>query len=250
MAEPLRVTETLKPVSVKKLRPGVYIFDMGQNMVGWCRLHGRGSAGARRSRCAMRRRWSRTARCTWRICARATRHGHLHAEGRRTGNLGAAFHVSRIPLCGGDGLSRASRRRRRSKAAWCTTIWSATGEFTSSNELLNKIHHNMFWGIRGNYRSIPTDCPQRDERQGWLGDRVAGEPQRELHVRRGGVLLQVDDRPGGFAAAQRQHSGCFAQLLAALQRRPHVAEHLPLRARHALRPVRRPARAGARLSLR
>ena len=45
------------------------------------------------------------------------------------------------------------------------------GEFTSSNELLNKIHRNMFWGIRGNYRSIPTDCPQRDERQGWLGDR-------------------------------------------------------------------------------
>ena len=45
------------------------------------------------------------------------------------------------------------------------------GEFTSSNDLLNKIHHNMFWGIRGNYRSIPTDCPQRDERQGWLGDR-------------------------------------------------------------------------------
>ncbi len=45
------------------------------------------------------------------------------------------------------------------------------GEFTSSSDLLNKIHHNMFWGIRGNYRSIPTDCPQRDERQGWLGDR-------------------------------------------------------------------------------
>src|SRR5207245_6180493 len=45
------------------------------------------------------------------------------------------------------------------------------GSFTSSNELLNRIHHNMFWGVRGNYRSIPTDCPQRDERQGWLGDR-------------------------------------------------------------------------------
>ena len=46
-----------------------------------------------------------------------------------------------------------------------------TADFASSNELLNQIHHNMFWGIRGNYRSIPTDCPQRDERQGWLGDR-------------------------------------------------------------------------------
>ena len=45
------------------------------------------------------------------------------------------------------------------------------GEFTSSNELLNQIHHNIFWGVRGNYRSIPTDCPQRDERMGWLGDR-------------------------------------------------------------------------------
>ncbi|WP_289834547.1 hypothetical protein, partial [Parabacteroides goldsteinii] len=30
------------------------------------------------------------------------------------------------------------------------------------------------WGIRGNYRGMPTDCPQRDERHGWLGDRVTG----------------------------------------------------------------------------
>src|SRR5262249_40914755 len=36
---------------------------------------------------------------------------------------------------------------------------------------LNKIYDNVVWGTRGNYRSIPTDCPQRDERQGWLGDR-------------------------------------------------------------------------------
>ncbi len=45
------------------------------------------------------------------------------------------------------------------------------GSFASSNELLNRIHRNIFWGVRGNYRSIPTDCPQRDERQAWLGDR-------------------------------------------------------------------------------
>jgi len=47
----------------------------------------------------------------------------------------------------------------------------AVADFSSSSEMLNQIHHNVFWGIRGNYRSIPTDCPQRDERQGWLGDR-------------------------------------------------------------------------------
>ena len=45
------------------------------------------------------------------------------------------------------------------------------GEFACSNELINRIYHNIVWGTRGNYRSIPTDCPQRDERQGWLGDR-------------------------------------------------------------------------------
>jgi alpha-L-rhamnosidase len=45
--------------------------------------------------------------------------------------------------------------------------------FESSNPILNKIHRNIFWGARGNYHSIPTDCPQRDERQGWTGDRAA-----------------------------------------------------------------------------
>ena len=47
MKEPIRVTGTLKPVSMKELRPGVYIFDMGQNMVGWCRLRVSGPAGTR-----------------------------------------------------------------------------------------------------------------------------------------------------------------------------------------------------------
>ena len=48
------------------------------------------------------------------------------------------------------------------------------GDFACSNELLNRLHANCRWGIRGNYRSIPTDCPQRDERQGWTGDRALG----------------------------------------------------------------------------
>jgi alpha-L-rhamnosidase len=46
-----------------------------------------------------------------------------------------------------------------------------TADFTSSSSLLNQLHHNIYWGVRSNYRSIPTDCPQRDERQGWMGDR-------------------------------------------------------------------------------
>ena len=49
-----------------------------------------------------------------------------------------------------------------------------TGSFETSNEIINAVYHNATWGIRGNYRSMPTDCPQRDERLGWTGDRTTG----------------------------------------------------------------------------
>ena len=46
--------------------------------------------------------------------------------------------------------------------------------FECDNELLNRLHSNALWGIRGNYHGMPTDCPQRDERLGWTGDRLTG----------------------------------------------------------------------------
>ena len=49
-----------------------------------------------------------------------------------------------------------------------------TGSFETSNEIINAVYHNAYWGIRGNYRSMPTDCPQRDERMGRTGDRTTG----------------------------------------------------------------------------
>ena len=48
-----------------------------------------------------------------------------------------------------------------------------TGKFTSSNELINQLQHNIQWGQRGNFIDVPTDCPQRDERLGWTGDAQA-----------------------------------------------------------------------------
>jgi alpha-L-rhamnosidase len=50
---------------------------------------------------------------------------------------------------------------------------ASAGEFSCSQPMINQIYHNILWGVRGNYRSLPTDCPQRDERQGWMGDRSA-----------------------------------------------------------------------------
>ena len=51
---------------------------------------------------------------------------------------------------------------------------ATTGSFECSNEIMNAVYRNAYWGIRGNYRSMPTDCPQRDERMGWTGDRTTG----------------------------------------------------------------------------
>ncbi|MBA7544572.1 hypothetical protein ES705_36933 [subsurface metagenome] len=44
------------------------------------------------------------------------------------------------------------------------------GNFFCSNNLINQIHTNIIWGQLSNLMSIPTDCPQRDERHGWMGD--------------------------------------------------------------------------------
>ena len=46
----------------------------------------------------------------------------------------------------------------------------ATGRIVCSNPLLNQLHHNYLWGMKGNFLDVPTDCPQRDERLGWTGD--------------------------------------------------------------------------------
>ena len=48
------------------------------------------------------------------------------------------------------------------------------GTFETSDPVINAVYRNATWGIRGNYRSMPTDCPQRDERMGWTGDRTTG----------------------------------------------------------------------------
>ena len=169
MAEPLRVTETLKPVSLKQLRPGVFIFDMGQNMVGWCRLHVAGPKGTQ-----VMLRHSETLNPDGSLyvanlrSARATDIYTLKGEGSEVWEPRFTYHGFRyVEVTGYPGQPTAAALEGRVVHDDMTR----EGDFTSSNDLLNKIHHNMFWGIRGNYRSIPTDCPQRDERQGWLGDR-------------------------------------------------------------------------------
>ncbi|HEX2988650.1 MAG TPA: family 78 glycoside hydrolase catalytic domain [Chloroflexota bacterium] len=170
MAEPIRVMEKLRPIAVTSPSPGVHIFDMGQNMVGWCRLKVKGPRGTRVSmKHAERLNPDGTLYLANIRSAKATDTYILRGGGGEVYEPRFTYHGFRYVEITGlpyepdlltlEGMVIHDALQR-------------TGEFSCSNQLLNRIYQNSCWGIRGNYRSIPTDCPQRDERQGWFGDRA------------------------------------------------------------------------------
>ena len=169
MIEPIRVTETLKPVSVKEIKPGVFIYDLGQNMVGWCRLLVSGAAGTQ-----VTLRHAETLKPDGSLYmanlrgAEVTDIYTLKGAGREIWEPKFITHGFRfVEVTGFPGKPDLNSIEGRVVNDDLPTA----GTFLSSNDLINRIYTNIVWGTRGNYRSLPTDCPQRDERQGWLGDR-------------------------------------------------------------------------------
>lgn len=171
MVNPIRVTETLKPISVNEVEPGVFIFDMGQNMVGWCRLRVSGPAGTQVSlRHAETLKPDGTLYLENLRSCEVTDTYTLKGAGTEFYEPRFVFHGFRyVELTGYPGQPTLDTIEGRV----VHDDMSPAGEFACSHPLINRIYRNIVWGVRGNYRSIPTDCPQRDERQGWLGDRSA-----------------------------------------------------------------------------
>ena len=171
MMEPIRVTGRLKPVSLKEIKPGVFIYDLGQNMVGWCQIKVRGPAGTQVSL-----RHAETLKPDGSLYldnirgARVTDIYTLKGKGEEVYEPRFTYHGFRyVEVTGFPGKPTLA-----SLAGHVVNDDVATaGEFTCSQPTINKFYRNIVWGVRGNYRSISTDCPQRDERQGWLGDRSA-----------------------------------------------------------------------------
>jgi alpha-L-rhamnosidase len=169
MSEPIRVTGTIKPIAVNEVAPDVFIFDMGQNMVGWCRLKVSGAAGTEVSM-----RFAETLKPDGTLYlanlrgAKVTDTYTLKGQGVEIWEPRFVTHGFRyVEVTGFPGKPDLNSLEGRV----VNDDLNTAGEFECSNELLNKIYRAIVWGVRGNYRSIPTDCPQRDERQGWLGDR-------------------------------------------------------------------------------
>ncbi|HET9906215.1 MAG TPA: glycoside hydrolase family 78 protein [Anaerolineales bacterium] len=167
LGPPVRRMETIAPVSITQSPSGKTIVDFGQNLVGRLSIRVNGPEGH-----------TITLRH-----AEVLEHGELgtrplrHAKARdcftlRGGKIETweprfTFHGFRYVEVndwpGELNLEDLS-------AVVIHSDMERTGWFDCSDPLLNRLHENVVWGMRGNFLDVPTDCPQRDERLGWTGD--------------------------------------------------------------------------------
>lgn len=167
-SEPIRVTERLTPVSVRQSAPGCWIFDLGQNFAGWVRLRVQAPAGTRlQLRHAERLNPDGTLYTENLRRARATDVYVCRGGGTEEWEPRFTFHgFQYVELTGLPGSARADM------VTGCVahSDMMAAGEFHCSHPGVNRLWRNSVWSLRGNFLSVPTDCPQRDERLGWMGD--------------------------------------------------------------------------------
>ncbi|MFG2053164.1 family 78 glycoside hydrolase catalytic domain [Micromonospora sp. NPDC048930] len=165
---PVRVVQELPARALTQPTPGTWIFDLGQNMVGKVRLKVDGPAGATvRIRHAEVLNPDGTAYTANLRSARATDLYTLRGGGAEIYQPTFTFHGFRyVELTGFPGTPSLDTV----SGLVMHTDGALTSEFETSNAMVNQLHSNITWGQRGNFLSIPTDTPARDERLGWTGD--------------------------------------------------------------------------------
>ncbi|WP_132053789.1 family 78 glycoside hydrolase catalytic domain [Pseudocnuella soli] len=166
--EPIRKKETFAPVKIFTTPKGEQVIDFGQNLVGWAEVKVRGASGQQI------------------ILSHAEvldKAGNFYITNLRAANSRDTF----ILKGGGEEVLAptftwhgfrylkvegypSTLNKADFEAVALYSDMPVAGKFTSSNELINQLQHNIEWGQRGNFLDVPTDCPQRDERLGWTGD--------------------------------------------------------------------------------
>jgi len=172
MSEPMKVMQLIKPVSIKKLNNGKYVLDMGQNFAGWLQIKVQGKRGQK-----VQLRFAESLKTDGEIFtanlrdARVTDVYTLKGVGIEIWQPSFVYHGFRyVEITGFPGTATINDFEGK-------LIYDAletTGSFVTSNSVINDIYKNAWWGIASNYKGMPIDCPQRNERQPWLGDRVIG----------------------------------------------------------------------------
>ncbi|MEU5998216.1 alpha-L-rhamnosidase [Streptomyces sp. NPDC047197] len=163
-----RVESEISTQKVSEPEPGVFVFDLGQNMVGAVRLTVSGKAGTKvQLRHAEVLNPDGTIYTTNLRTARATDTYTLKGGGKETFEPRFTFHGFRyVEVTGYPG------KPPRDAVVGRVIHTSApfTMDFKTNVPMLNQLHSNITWGQRGNFLSVPTDTPARDERLGWTGD--------------------------------------------------------------------------------
>lgn len=167
----ITIEKEIPPATIKMINKGTYIFDMGQNMVGWTRLKIRGQ----QSGDVITLRFAEVLNSDGTIYtenlrgAKSTDTYTCKGEDIEIYEQSFTYHgfryVEITGLC-----EKPSEETITGLVVHSDT--PLTGSFECSNPMVNQLYSNIIWGQRGNYFSIPTDCPQRDERLGWTGDSV------------------------------------------------------------------------------
>lgn len=167
---PVRACQTLSSRAISTPQPGRYVFDLGQNMVGWARV-----------KIPVEKDKTITIHFAEMLNADGTLYTKNYRSAESTDTYTAAatgtiewqphftFHGFRYVELSGLPAGVVPQKD------WVTGVvlhsaLQPTGKFTSSSPKLNQLQSNIVWGQRGNFVDIPTDCPQRDERLGWTGD--------------------------------------------------------------------------------
>ena len=172
MAPPVKVTDTLKPAKLTEPKPGVYVFDIGQNMAGWARLHVSGPAG---TEVVMKygERLNADGTVDQKEIGQHIKSGKPQTDtyilkGRGTEAWEPRFVYHGFQYVEVSGLS-GKPNLDTLEARVVHTAFDKAGEFECSNELFNRIQRNTLWSYVSNFVGYPTDCPHR-EKNGWTGD--------------------------------------------------------------------------------
>ncbi len=169
--EPIEVIDTLRPKTKNQPKPGVYVFDTEQNLAGWAVLTVSGPRGT-----AVTLRFAESLYEDGTVnqenlrSAKATDIYILKGEGVEIWEPRFTYHGFRyVQVDGFPGEPTFDSIQVRV----VRTAADIAGRFESANALVNQIDQAVFWTETSNLHGVPTDCPQRNERMGWLNDMAA-----------------------------------------------------------------------------
>lgn len=186
----MRLQKEITPVSIKRTADNRFIIDMGQNMVGQLRVRLTGKKDVpvviRHAEILTPNDPEQLYTANFRS-AKATDTYIPAVDGVFTYQPELTYQGFRfVEITGID------KEPKTTDITGCVIYdyMEDQGTFWCNEELLNKLHQNAYWGIIGNYHGMPTDCPQRDERMGWTGDRVVGCYGENLLVNNGALYYK------------------------------------------------------------